>query len=160
MPDGDQKPVPAHLAHVPAHCLAGLEAAHADKPLAKYQGNAEPILARLRDGEKAKAIADSIGVSDVNLYAFLLRHAPQAWMELSAGRALSRKANAEELLDDETADKNTISRARTTAQLAQWDLERANRKLYGEVKNDSAVTVQVLVSRDGDNPTAIQVETP
>jgi hypothetical protein len=144
--------IPAYLQRpdiTPAQAK-GLMVANKDRPLAVFEGDAEPVLARIRDGEKAKYVAKSLGVSDVALYAFLLRNAPTAWLELSAGKALQRKAEAEEALDDENADRNKIARARTSAQLAQWDLEKANRKLYGESKADSGgTTVQVLVQRDG-----------
>lgn len=144
--------------HIPEHCRAALAIANADKPLAQLAGNAEPILSRLRNGEKIMEIATDIGVSDVALYGFLLRHAPTEWLELSAGRSLSRLDKAASDLDT-AADQITISRARESARLAQWDLERANRKLYGDNKADAGgVIVQVLIAPEGGEMQARVIE--
>lgn len=155
-PEGEISPIPAHLAHVPAKCLAGLAKANADQPLAQLQGNAEPILQRIRDGESARQVAVSLGISHNALYGFLLRNAPEAWMELSAGRCLARLEDAETLLDS-AEDQIAVSKARESARLAQWSLERASRKLYGENKADAGgVTVQVLIVRDGETQSIVQ----
>lgn len=147
----DTPPEPYSAPHIPDKCKAGLIIANAGKPLAEL--GAEPILARLRCGEKARAIAAELGVSDVAMYAYLLRNAPTEWLELSAGRSLARLDKAADDLDT-AEDQLTVSRARESARLAQWDLERANRKLYGDNKQDASggVTVQVIIDRGVEYP--------
>lgn len=136
-------------AHVPDRCKAGLEVANANKPLAQFKGDASPILDRMRNGETATAIAQSFGITDIALYAFLLRNAPEQWQEIVAGRALSRYEKAKTDLDA-ADDQVGIGKARESGKFAQWDLERASRKLFGDNKQDSqGVTVQVLIARDG-----------
>lgn len=137
-------------AHVPDRCKAGLEVANAGKPLAQLKGDATEILDRLRAGETVPTISAELGIAEAALYAFLLRNAPEQWQEITAGRALSRLDKAETDLDT-AEDQLTVSRARESAKLAQWNLERANRKLYGDAKQDnSGLTIQVLIARDGE----------
>lgn len=142
-------------AHVPEKCRAGLAVANADKPLAALAGNAEPILARLRAGERASVIAEDLGVSHVALYGFLLRHAPEQWQEISAGKALSRLEQATEDLEG-APDQLVVSRSRELAKLAHWTLERTKRQIYGDNKQDQGgITVQVLIARDGQVQTNV-----
>ena len=142
-------------AHVPDRCKAGLDVANAGKPLAAFGGDPAQLLERLRGGETVPQIAAELGVSHVSMYGFLLRNAPEQWQEISAGRALSRLDKAETDLDT-AEDQLTVSRARESAKLAQWNLERANRKLYGDSKPDnSGLTIQVLIARDGETQTRV-----
>lgn len=147
------KALEAHYAtqdHIPAKCAAGLAVANANRPLAQLNGDASSILDRLAKGESVAQAAQSLGVSDVTLYGFLLRHAPEQWQELSAGKALSRYEKAKNDLDA-AEDQIGIGKARESGKFAQWDLERAARKFYGDNKQDSqGITVQVLIARDGE----------
>ena len=139
----------------PYNNAAGRAVANAGKPLAALNGDATSIIQRLADGESASQVAESIGVSTVALYGFLLRNAPEQWQELSAGKALHRLERARTDLDA-AEDMLTVSRSREVAKLAQWDLERANRKLYGDSKPDnSGLTIQVLIARDGETQTRV-----
>ena len=134
----------------PYNNAAGLAVANADKPLAALKGDATPILDRMRAGESAKVIAQDLGITDIALYAFLLRNAPEQWQEISAGRALQRYEKAKTDLDA-AEDQVGIGKARESGKFAQWDLERASRKLYGDSKADnSGLTIQVLIARDGE----------
>jgi hypothetical protein len=122
---------------------------NADKPLAKYGGNAEPILTRLRQGETAREIAADVGVSHQALYEFLLRNAPEDWRWISASNSLSRMEKAEQAVDD-APDQVAVSRARESHSMARWSLERVARGMYGDNKDaQSGVTIQVIVQRDG-----------
>lgn len=150
---GESSPPQYNKPHIPERCRAGLTVANAGKPLAALDGNAEAILERLRQRESVKDIADSLGVSDVTVYGFLLRHAPDQWMEISAGKSLARIEKAADDLDT-AEDQLTVSRARESARLAQWDLERAARKLYGDNKSENTgVTVNVIIDRGTDGVT-------
>lgn len=156
-PEGELSPIPAHLAHVPAKCLAGLAVLHADKPLAQYTSNPEIILSRLRNGETVMAVAADLEISKTALYAWLLRNCAEEFMAVSAGRSLSRIEQAESDLDSDDSDQLKVTKARESARLAQWTLERASRKLFGDAKPDSAgITVQVLIARDGEVQTLIE----
>lgn len=156
-PEGEISPIPAHLAHVPAKCLAGLAAAHADKPLARFTGTPEVILSRLRNGENVTTVAAELEVSRTALYAWLLRNCAEEFMAISAGRSLSRIEQAETDLDAEESDQLKVTKARESARLAQWTLERASRRLFGDSKVESGgVTVQVLIVRDGETHTVIE----
>lgn len=142
--------------HIPEKCRAGLAVAHQGKPLAALAGDAEPILERLRNGESVRAMAAELGVSGSAFYAWLIRNAPDEFLAISAGRSLTRIEQAEEDLDS-AEDQLTVSKARESARLAQWTLERANRKLYGDNKQENTgVTVQVLIARDSQTITVDQ----
>lgn len=149
-PEGDVSPIPAYLAHVPAKCLAGLAVAHADKPLAKFQGDATLILDRLGNGERAVDIAVELGIHHTKLYAWLIRHSPDEWKALSTGKAIARIEQAETDMDA-AADPVAISKARESHRMGAWALERVARDLYGDTKNGTGdITVQVLIARDGE----------
>ena len=143
---------------IPANTVAALAAANEGQPLAELAGDVEPIISRLETGESARQIATSLGITHVALYAWLLRHCPDRWQEISAARQLSRLDNCEQDMDsvdpsthDEytseiaRADSITITRARETARMAQWHLERANRKLFGQDKGIS-IAINTITS--------------
>lgn len=152
--------VPAHLAHVPPGSLAGLAKANAGKPLAALNGDPTSILARLYDGESAPQIAKSLGIHHTALYAWLLTYCPEEWRAASAARQLSRLEAAEDALNDPlaTPDNVSVTRSQAAAKLAQWGLERTT-KLYADAKNDnSGVTVQVLIARDGEVQSIVKTD--
>jgi hypothetical protein len=135
--------------HIPEKCRAGLAAAHQDKPLAALAGDTSQILERLIKGERAVDIAKDLGVHHTKLYAWLLRHSPEEWKAISAGKALARIEQAEEDMDAAT-DQVAVSKARESHRMGAWALERVARNLYGDNKADAGgVTVQVLIARDG-----------
>ena len=138
--------------HIPERCRAALTVANAGKPLAELAGDAEPILARLRDGERAMDIARDLGISDVALYAFLLRNAPDQWKAISAGKALARIERAEQDMDA-AEDQVAVAKARESHRMGAWSLERVCRGIYGEQKNESGTTVNVIIDRGTDTVT-------
>ncbi len=147
------------LSHVPMNARAGLEVMNAGKPLAALRGDPATILERLNAGESACGIAESLGISHVALYAWLLTHCPEEWRAVSAAKALTRFEKADADLNDplKTPDNVSVTRSANAARLAQWSLERTFPKIYADAKNGSeGVTVQVLIQRDGS--TAIQVQ--
>ena len=122
---------------VPANARAGLEKMQAMQPLARYAGDATPILNRLLAGESIRQIADSHNISPVAVYTWLYRNAPEDWQAIMAGAQSNRLDTADEIYDrqysgDARADGINISRAREISRNAQWHLERANRKLFGQ----------------------------
>jgi hypothetical protein len=146
-----------HLAHVPEHCLSGLAVANADKPLAQLQGDTSGILERLKT-ERAVDIAQSLGVSHVALYAWLLKHCPEEWKAISAGKALARIEQAEMDMDA-AKDQVAISKARESHRMGAWAAERVCRPIYGDTKQGNGdITVQVLIQRDGESLQANVIE--
>jgi hypothetical protein len=142
--------------HIPEHTRNGLAVANAGKPLAQHSENPEPILARLRNGESVAQVSQDLGISTIAFYAWAVRNCPDEFLAISAGRSLARIEEAEQTIDG-AEDQLGVSKGRESARLAQWNLERANRKLFGDSKADSAgVVVQVLVQRDGETHTSIE----
>ena len=133
--------------HVPERCKAGLAVANANKPLANC--NHDEVLGRLRAGESPSQLAKSLGISHQAVYEWLIAHYPEQWMAISASKSLARIETAETSLDAETIDQVGISRARESARLAQWTLERTAKRLYGDAKEGGGTVVNVLVQRDG-----------
>jgi hypothetical protein len=132
-----------------APALSGVPALPSSKPLAIYDGDAAPILERLRQGERVKVIAQEHGVSHQAVYAFLLQHCPDEWRAISASRSLSRMETAEHDMDD-AEDNVQVSKARESHRMAAWQLERVARGMYGDNKDAQAgVNIQVIVQRDG-----------
>ena len=160
-----------YLDHVPANARAGLTAMNAGKPLAELRGDPSSILARLEQGESTIEIAQTLGISRISLFCFLIRHCPEKWQELATARQLSRIEECEDILDapmavspvfnkegektgeivDVRLDGANVSRAREKAKIAQWHLERANRKLFGDTKQidiNQSVTQELRIISD------------
>ena len=154
-----------YLDHVPANARAGLQAMNEGKPLAALQGDPSSILARLEQGESTIEIAQTLGISRISLFCFLIRHCPEKWQELATARQLSRIEECEDILDapmavspvfnkegektgeivDVRLDGANVSRAREKAKIAQWHLERANRKLFGDEGKSLNINVNTQV---------------
>src|SRR3990167_9582517 len=88
-----------YLDHVPPNTRAGLAAMKEGKPLAALEGDPSSILSRLEQGEGTMEIAQSLGVSRISLYTFLIRHCPEKWQELATARQLCRIEECEDILD-------------------------------------------------------------
>lgn len=99
---------------------------------------ATEVLVRYINGEQVAEMAPEYGVSDVTIYALLLREHEEAWKEVQRARALARLEKAQSRM--ETApDALSLARAREQVKSAQWELERLLRRLYGQdhVSNES-----------------------
>jgi hypothetical protein len=108
----------------------------AKKPLANLPAErrteiAQSVLERYINGEQVAAMAPDYGVSDVTIYALLLREHEEDWKEVQRARALARLEKAQ--AEMETApDALSLARARERVRSAQWELERLLRRLYGQ----------------------------
>lgn len=141
--------------NVPEPWKAGLAVANAGKVLAELDGDASPILARLREGESVAVVAKSIGISHVALYEWLIRHSPDEWRAISSGKALARIEQAESDMDA-ADDQVKIAKARESHRMGAWTAERVARAIYGDNKNSNGdITVQVLVQRGDGEPIAV-----
>lgn len=114
--------------------------------MARFQGDPTEILERLTKGESVRDIAADIGISNVNLYAWLIRHCPEEWAAISAGKSLARIEQAEADIDSAN-DKVEVSKARESHRMGTWTLERVSRKIYGDVKNETGTVVNVILDQ-------------
>jgi hypothetical protein len=82
-------------------------------------------------------MAPEYGVSDVTIYALLLRDHEDDWKEVQRARAMARLEKSQKEL--ETApDALSLARARERVRSAQWELERLLRRLYGQDQQPAA----------------------
>lgn len=114
---------------------------NADRPLAQ-PGVLEDLLQRLDAGEPAIEVAKRYGVSDVALYRYLLRNAPEEWKAISAGQALARVDSEDRKLDS-AQNGVELGRARERLSLAKWTLERTARSIYGDSQQLSVSAEQL-----------------
>jgi hypothetical protein len=90
----------------------------------------QAVIERYIAGEKIRKMATQYGVSDIALYAFLLRHVPEEWINAQRARAFAMKERGEDELERPT-DPLYLSASREKIRAGQWDLERVMRKHYG-----------------------------
>ncbi len=133
------------LSNVPAHTKAGLLAMNVDRPLAKLgtsQEIAQQVLSRYMDGETIGDIAKQLEVSPERLYIILLEHCEEDWKKAQA-------AKASHLLDNDIREIKSsdsmlaLGRARESAKLHTWRLERVARRMYGQDQPQVQINVNV-----------------
>lgn len=129
----------------PAHARQ-LAEINQDRPLARLQGNAAPILARLSGGEKLAQIADSLGISAIALGTWLLEYAPEAYRSISAGRALVNMEGAEGKIEGAETMLD-VAKGRELGKLAGWHLERLA-KQFAPPGKDQGGGVNIVVNVD------------
>lgn len=103
--------------------------------------NPHGVVERYIAGEKIKKMAGEYGVSDIAMYAFLLRNVPEEWLAAQKARAFALKERGEDGLEDPT-DPLQLSSSRELLRAGQWDLERVMRKEYG--RDEQNITINVL----------------
>ena len=104
---------------------------------------AATVLEAYSNGQQVAEIAPQFGVSDVTIYALLLRDHQDTWKDVQTARALARLERSTAELDS-APDALSLARARETLRGAQWELERLLNRLYGpkqEVTHTGTVTV-------------------
>lgn len=132
---------------------------------------AQQVLDRYINGEQVASIAPDYKVSDVTIYALLLREHQDAWKDIQIARALARLEKAQDEMDryqsmltenrEQTKSESgeiektpldalSLARVRELIRLAevriksaQWELERLLHRLYGQKQE---VTQQSPVS--------------
>jgi len=127
----------------------GLAAINQDRPLARLQGNAAPILARLASGEKLVDVARQMGITSVALGTWLLEYAAEEYRAISAGRALARLQAAEDSIEDAT-DRLDVAKGRELGKLAGWQLERLSKQYAANKDQNTGVNITVNVDRSCD----------
>ena len=111
---------------------------------------ANSVLDRYINGEQVAAMAPEYGVSDVTIYALLIREHQDAWKDIQTARALARLEKRQSDLES-SEDALSLARAREGVRSAQWELERLLHRLYA-TKQEVTVTnvVQIETVLDGE----------
>lgn len=91
---------------------------------------AQQTLTRYMDGERIDDIAKQYGVTNKRLYQVMAEHEEEAWKAAQMAAAIQRLEEAKQGLDAAT-DMLDIARARESARIAQWELERVCKRIYG-----------------------------
>ena len=145
---------------VPENTKAGLMAMNALKPLANLE-DPHIVIDRLLSGESVKSIADSFNISETAVYTWLVRNYPNDLQEIRAGNSLAKLDQCESILDEEVTNETVrvdgvkTNRAGLKIRAHQWNLERANRKLFGESKDkidlniNNITRIERVIIRDG-----------
>lgn len=93
-------------------------------------------------GDQVANMAPKYGVSDVTIYALLLREHEEAWVNIQRARALARYERS--ITDvEEAPDALSLARAREKLRSAQWELERLLKRLYGQDQTITHVVVDL-----------------
>ena len=86
---------------------------------------------RFERGESIMQIAQDLGISHVAIYRAIIRQIPDEWQQYRSAKALGQLDQAENDLSRAT-DGVTVSRVREQIKMAQWQLERTCRSIYGD----------------------------
>ncbi len=109
---------------------------------------AQSLIRRYLDGDTMLDLAAEHNVTRPRLYQILLGHAPEQWREAQVAHAVERLEQAKKGIDAST-DVLMLARARESAKIAQWELERLLKRIYGpsqEVtgKDGGPVTIEIV----------------
>ena len=147
-------------------------------PAERRQQIALEVLQAYERGEEIADLAPDYGVSDVTLYALLIRDHEEAWKEAQKGRAVSKRERTQRDLEElrlklrsamqENEDgtktphdmlslariKEQVRLAEIQAKRAEWELERVYRRVYGQdVTPDQLGRVSITLNIGGGNAT-------
>lgn len=109
------------------------------RQLAAFMGNLNPlakaspkqVLLRYLADESTLDIAKDFGVTRSALNKWLRKECEEEWLEAQCARAIARKERAEDALEEAT-NATEIARAEKVLKGAQWELEKVNRRIYGQ----------------------------
>lgn len=133
--------------------------------LASIQGQLAPlskadpknVIERYLAEETTTEIAKSLGVTRSGLNYWLLEVAEEQWRKAQIIRATKRKDEAEEEMDT-ASDALTLARARERLRAAQWELERVQRRIYGQDSQTASAAVQVNINLRHKPGTVVDAE--
>ena len=133
------------------------------------------VLQAYERGEEVADLAPNYGVSDVTLYALLIRDHEEAWKNAQISRAVAKRAaTAKDLQDlrtqlrsrtqegtEEPHDALSLARikeqvrlAEIQAKRAEWELERVYKRVYGQdVTPDQLGRVSITLNIGGEHAT-------
>jgi hypothetical protein len=104
------------------------------------------VVQRYIAGEKMKTMAEQYGVSDIALYAFVLRHCKDDWLAAQSAKAFAMKERGQDGLEN-PENPLQLSGDRELVRAGQWDLERVMRKEYGRDEQNININVFDLGER-------------
>jgi transposase-like protein len=129
------------------------------------------VLQAYEQGEEVADLAPNYGVSDVTLYALLIRDHEEAWKQAQISRAAAKRSRTSKDLDELRAQlrsalqedgetphdalslariKEQVKLAEIQAKRAEWELERVYRRVYGQdVPADQAGRVSITLNIGG-----------
>ena len=132
------------------------------------------VLQAYESGEEVADLAPNYGVSDVTLYALLVRDHEEAWKQAQVSRAVAKRARTNkdlEELREQLRNKNQegtetphdalslarikeqVKLAEVQAKRAEWELERVYRRVYGQdVPSDLAGRVSITLNIGAEKP--------
>ena len=133
----------------------------------------DEVCAEYLAAASTSSIAARYGLSRKALVAWLREVRPDAWKRVQVLRALIRKEDADESLEN-ASDALSLARARELLRSGQWDLERLDSSNYGqqiqqviEINHhvlvehglaDSALTLFESMRGVAEHPTGVQVQ--
>ncbi len=101
--------------------------------------NPQEVLERYLTESTTSQIAAQYGVSRKTLVRWLKDKAPDQWKQVQIIRALCRKEDADEGIEN-ACDALSLARAREMLRSGQWDLERLDSHNYGQKQEVSVTT--------------------
>jgi hypothetical protein len=145
-------------------------------PVEKRLQVALEVLSAYQEGQEIADLAPEYGVSDVTLYALLIRDHEDAWKEAQKSRAVSKRDRTTKDLEElrlqlrsamqendegQKTPHDALSLARIREQVrvaeiqakrAEWELERVYRRLYGQDDGSAGVaSVRITLNVGGGN---------
>lgn len=111
--------------------------------------DAEAILEQYLSEKTTSHIAKELGVRRKTLVAWLRATNPKRWKEVQVIRALVRKEDADEDLEERCRDALSLARTREKLRSAQFDLERLDSATWGakqEVTHTTNPVLHIVVS--------------
>jgi hypothetical protein len=148
----------------------------ANWPVEKRQQVALEVLGAYQEGQEIADLAPEYGVSDVTLYALLIRDHEDAWKDAQKSRAVSKRdrttrdleelrlklrSATQETEEGKKTPHDALSLARIREQVrvaeiqakrAEWELERVYRRLYGQDDGGAGVaSVRITLNVGGGN---------
>jgi hypothetical protein len=91
---------------------------------------AQAVISRYLDGERIEDLATELGIARQRLYQIIVEQDAPGWQAAQVGAAIERLESAKTTIDRAT-DALDIARARESAKIAQWELERTCKRVYG-----------------------------
>ena len=142
-----------------------------DLPVERRNQIAIEVLQAYEQGQEVADLAPAYDVSDVTLYALLIRDHEEAWKQAQVSRAVAKRSRTskdlEELRDQLRSStqqqedgtktphdmlslariKEQVKLAEIQAKRAEWELERVYRRVYGQdVVADGAGRVSITLN--------------
>jgi hypothetical protein len=107
------------------------------------------VVARFLKDERIEDIAKELGCSRWTLNQNLIAHAETEWKDAQCARAVTRLADAEDMLDN-AKDSFALAKGREIIRSAQWQLEKVYKRVFGNdngAANQSIINIHLGINR-------------